>query len=182
MLEKMWEIFTKGVFLATDEYSAGVLAAMLTPTAVSPFYTHRVLKADDPAVARQLSSDSIVAETLEIGTKSTVIKSVLGSRVVIGNDVKIFNSVLMDDVVVEQGSVITNTVVSSGVVIGAQSKVTNSQLAMGSASEDSDQRRSQASLSLALIDLSDLFSDRLRRVRASGFSCDRLAAEDEDAD
>lgn len=60
---------------------------------------------------QHVGSDSLAADDLQLGEKSSIKKSVIGSHCRIGEKVKIINSVLMDGVTIKEGCTINGCIV-----------------------------------------------------------------------
>ncbi|KAF8332744.1 uncharacterized protein EI90DRAFT_3054241 [Cantharellus anzutake] len=87
--------------------------------------------AANPLHQGQISSDSLVASSARIGTKTSIKKSVVGPHCVIGKNVKLSGCTLIGYVEVKDGAKLENCIVSRNVVIAERATLKDCELAPG---------------------------------------------------
>ncbi|XP_059162903.1 translation initiation factor eIF-2B subunit gamma-like isoform X2 [Physella acuta] len=73
----------------------------------------------------QVGADCLLGESVTVGEKVTISKSVIGKHCKIGDKVKITNSVIMGHVNIQESSSITNCIIAESVIIGDKCELNN---------------------------------------------------------
>jgi translation initiation factor eIF-2B subunit gamma len=87
------------------------------------------------STVKNIVGDSLLADGVKIGERSSVKKSVVGSNCSIGSNVKIIQCVLMDNVIVEDGCKLENCILAHKVVLHQKCTLSNCEVAMNTVLE-----------------------------------------------
>ncbi|EDK45184.1 conserved hypothetical protein [Lodderomyces elongisporus NRRL YB-4239] len=134
-----------------------------------------------------VGADSLVAESTQLGEKTNIKKSVVGSGCVIGKKVRINASLILDNVTIEDDVQLDNCIIGHNAIIHSKSKLTNSYVESTNEVVANTQSKGDTLLCLSLENLGSdvedgefaLMSDSSSEESSSGSGSDDETSEEE---